>query len=250
MQTLTEKLESVLGVKKAPSAHEKELFPKTQDFVRFIRWIPGLRMVAVSNSLAMYATHKHSDIDLFIITAPRRLWLVRTVVLLTAGLLWVRTKPGNEAGRFCFPFFMTEKNLSLKEIAIENDLYLAYWIRTLKPIYNQSYVYGRFMEVNRAFCETTLQSRTSEEEWTNLLRENRTFLIPVRRHEYLRKLWVFLSPILSLKNAILGYVSKKLITQKIPAGESEGIIVNDDMAKLHWNDRRREIRERVMDANG
>lgn len=86
-QTLTEKLESVIGVKKAPSAHEKELFQKTQDFIRFIRWIPGLRMVAVSNSLAMYATHKNSDIDLFVITAPRRLWLVRTLVLLTAELL-------------------------------------------------------------------------------------------------------------------------------------------------------------------
>lgn len=83
---------------------------------------------------------------------------------------------------------MTEKNLSLKEIAIENDLYLAYWIQTLKPIYNQDYVYGRFMEVNRALYETILQLKPSEEERIHTLRENRTFLVPVRRHEYLRKL--------------------------------------------------------------
>ena len=42
-------------------------------------------MVAVSNSLAMYATHPDSDIDLFIITAPKRLWIVRTLVLLSSG---------------------------------------------------------------------------------------------------------------------------------------------------------------------
>lgn len=87
MSTVIEKLESVLGVKKAPSPSEKELFQKTQDFVRLIQWIPGLRMVAVSNSLAMYATHPGSDIDLFIITAVNRLWIVRTTVLIIATLL-------------------------------------------------------------------------------------------------------------------------------------------------------------------
>ena len=156
MQTLTETLESLLGVKKNPSPEEEALFRKTQDFVRFLWWIPGLRLVAVSNSLAMYATHRDSDIDLFIITAPKRLWIVRTLVLLIAEILRVRTKPGNEAGRFCFPFFMTEKSLSLKDIAIKNDLYLAYWIQSLKPIFNKNYTYGRFMRVNQIFSENTL----------------------------------------------------------------------------------------------
>ena len=157
MQIITEKLESILGVKKTPSPKEQEFFQRAESFVQYIKWIPGLRMVAVSNSLAMYATHEESDIDLFIITAPRRLWIVRTLVLLIAEILSVRAKPGDEAGKFCFPFFMTEKNLSLKEIAIENDIYLAYWIATLKPIFNKNYTYGRFMEVNRSFYEDALQ---------------------------------------------------------------------------------------------
>lgn len=188
MQTLTEKLESILGVKKTPSSKEQELFQETQDFIRLIQWIPGLRMIAVSNSLAMYATHKTSDIDLFIITAPKRLWIVRTLVLLTAELLRVRAKPGNEAGKFCFPFFMTEKNLSLKEIALEDDIYLAYWIQSLKPIYNQYYTYGRFMEMNKTFCEAILQSKLSEEKWSNLLRENRRFLVPTRKFSWITRL--------------------------------------------------------------
>jgi len=81
MQNTAQKLESILGVKKTPSSQEKEWFKKTQDFVRLVRWIPGLRMIAVSNSLAMYATHPESDIDLFVITAPQRLWIVRTLLL-------------------------------------------------------------------------------------------------------------------------------------------------------------------------
>lgn len=87
MQTIIQKLESVLGARKNPSEKERELFHKTQDFIQYIKWIPGLRMVAVSNSLAMHATHEDSDIDLFIISAPHRVWIVRTLVLLTATLL-------------------------------------------------------------------------------------------------------------------------------------------------------------------
>ena len=89
-----------------------------------ISWIPGIQMIAVSNSLAMYATHKDSDIDIFIIANSRRMWLVRTLVLLVATIFKVRAKPGDEAGKFCFPFFMTEKNLSLRNIALENDIYI------------------------------------------------------------------------------------------------------------------------------
>ncbi len=145
-------------------------------------------MIAVSNSLAMYATHENSDIDLFIVTEAKRLWLVRTLVLIIATILRVRTSPGDEAGKFCFPFFITEKKLSLKEFAIENDIYLAYWIASLKPIYNQYYTYGRFMEVNQSFYENTLSLQPTEEERANLLRENRIFLTLTQRHDQLRKL--------------------------------------------------------------
>lgn len=247
---LIEKFESLLGTKKIPSLREKELFKKTQDFVRFIQWIPGLQMVAVSNSLAMFATHKESDIDLFIITAPKRLWIVRTLVLFTAELLGVRVKPQKEAGRFCFPFFMTEKNLSFKGIALENDVYLAYWIRSLKPVYNQYYTYGRFMEVNQALYEDILQIDPSGEERATLLRENRSFLTLTRRDESARKIGLYFSQILSFTDTVFGFFSKKHLAKKINTGDTEGIIVNDNMVKLHLQDRRREINDQIMYSNG
>lgn len=37
-------------------------------------------MVAVVNSLSLYATHEDSDIDLFIVTRPHMLWFVRVLV--------------------------------------------------------------------------------------------------------------------------------------------------------------------------
>lgn len=144
---------------------------------------------------------------------------------------------------------MTEKNLSLKEIAIENDVYLAYWIRSLKPIYNQYYTYGRFMEVNQKFYENILEMAPSEDERASLLRDNRTFLVLTRRYPWMVTLSSLLSPLLSFKDSILGFISKKYITRKIPSSKSEGILVNDDIVKLHFNDRRREIRDQILDSN-
>ncbi len=60
----------VMKVKKEPNAFELALFSRTKKYVRFISWIPGIEMIAVVNSLSMYATHKDSDIDLFIVSKP------------------------------------------------------------------------------------------------------------------------------------------------------------------------------------
>lgn len=245
MQTLIERLKSTLGIKKTPSEEEQKLFYKTQDFIWYIKWIPGLRMIAVSNSLAMYATHEDSDIDLFIITAPNRIWIVRTLILGIATILKVRAKPGDEAGKFCFPFFMTEEHLSLKEVAIENDIYLAYWIMTLKPIFNIHYTYERFIEINQAFYENTLQINPFQKERAELLNKNKEFLIPLQKNDYGEVFWNIFSTLLSLKNSFLGYISKELIAKKIPSG-TEGIVLNNKMVKLHFNDRRKEIQKKIV----
>lgn len=233
MQTLIPKLESVLGVKKSPSSQERELFKKTQDFVSFIRWIPGLRMVAVSNSLAMYATHPDSDIDLFIITAPRRLWIVRTLILGIATVLWVRTKPWDEAGKFCFPFFMTQRNLSLQSIALENDAYLAYWIATLKPISSSFDTYSRFLRMN---------------EWIGMSvnkEANQQYLLRTRDSDFGN---VFiLRTLFDLTDRLLRKISRWSIDRRVRAlKKTDGIVVSDDMLKLHYNDRRGEVRGRII----
>lgn len=87
MPNILEKLKHILGSKNSPSPHEKELFLRSEQFMDWISWIPGVRMVAASNSLAMYATHSESDIDLFIITTTKRMWIVRTLVLMIATIL-------------------------------------------------------------------------------------------------------------------------------------------------------------------
>jgi hypothetical protein len=70
-------------VKNTPNKHEQELFRRAVKYIRRIAWIPGIEMVAIVNSLSMFATHKDSDIDLFIVTKPKMLWFVRFFVTIT-----------------------------------------------------------------------------------------------------------------------------------------------------------------------
>jgi hypothetical protein len=78
--------DTLMGVKSVPNEHEKILNARAETYIAKITWIPGLRMVAVVNSLSMNATTLDSDIDLFIITAKHRIWLVRVLTTLTFWL--------------------------------------------------------------------------------------------------------------------------------------------------------------------
>jgi len=55
--------------------------------LEFIKWIPGLRMVGIGNSVSMNSASKNSDIDLFIVTDKNRMWLVRILVTLIFQVL-------------------------------------------------------------------------------------------------------------------------------------------------------------------
>jgi len=135
-------------VKSEPNDHENGLFLRAKKYISKIAWIPGLRMVAVVNSLSMYATHKDSDIDLFIITAKNRIWIVRVCVTLVFWILGVWRKGEDISGNFCLSFFITEDAMDLEKIAIEEDIYLYFWIFHMKPILSSEDTYEKFLLAN------------------------------------------------------------------------------------------------------
>ncbi len=105
-------------------------------------------MVAVVNSLSMYATHRDSDIDLFIVTSRGTLWWVRVMVTLTFSLHGVWRHGEDIADHFCLSFFVTEDALDMKEIALEDDIYLYFWMYYMRPILVVGDTWERFQKVN------------------------------------------------------------------------------------------------------
>lgn len=125
---------------------------------RLARYIPFLRAFFVCNQLPV-GTKDESDIDVFIITTPGRLWLVRflTSVLFTLfglrrsgfmNFLGFKRKAGNK-DNLCLSFYVSTDSLDLRAIAVgEKDIYLAYWLTQLIPLYDPENLYQKVQSAN------------------------------------------------------------------------------------------------------
>lgn len=118
--------------------------------VRKIRSVPFLRAVFVCNSVGSGLAKRESDIDFFIITAPRRIWLVRFFTNLILKIFGLRTYGGRSRNKICLSFFADENSLNLQPLcAAETDIHFAYWLNQMIPLYDPRDFYGKFLSSNR-----------------------------------------------------------------------------------------------------
>jgi hypothetical protein len=96
---------------------------------------------------------QESDIDLFIITQKNRLWIVRILMTFLCAVLHVRKTSKHHAGRFCLSFFIDESAFNFEKIIEENDIYMYFWILTLKPIFDVNTTYEKFIQANTTWAD-------------------------------------------------------------------------------------------------
>lgn len=87
---------------------------------------PYVRGIAISGSLSKNFADDNSDIDLFIITAPNRLWIARTLMHLFKKLTYLVHKQDY----FCMNYYVDEQQLEI----VDKTLYTAIEIVTLMPL--------------------------------------------------------------------------------------------------------------------
>lgn len=104
---------------------------------QIIKRFPFVRGVMVSGDLSKNSTGRSSDVDFFIVTAPGRLWIARTLLI-----LFKKTFLLNRKKFFCLNYFATADHLGLEE----HNIFLATEVATLKPLYNM----GIFLSCLRA----------------------------------------------------------------------------------------------------
>jgi len=129
-------------------------YRKLRNAVHLFSFLPTVRGVAASNTLAWWHTRPESDIDLFVIVRPGTLWTTRFFMVLPFLLL--RRRPqmtGDHVRRkkldpFCFSFFVTDRALDLSKVALPKDIYLAYWARSLQPMLDRGDVFADFQKKN------------------------------------------------------------------------------------------------------
>jgi hypothetical protein len=80
----------VLAIHDDRARRAELMWPAARRWSRVIGRLPFVRMVAVTGGLACDSVEDHDDIDLFIVTAPGRLWLTRLAVVSVVRLVGLR----------------------------------------------------------------------------------------------------------------------------------------------------------------
>jgi len=163
-----QKFDELLWNKKKETEVEKRFYKKTEKYLRFIKWIPGLRMIWIGNSISMNSATKNSDIDLFIVTDKNRMWLVRILITLIFQILQVRKTDKKHAWRFCLSFFCEIDWLDFSSFALKKDPYLYFWILYFKPILDFWNTYDLFLEKNSSWA--------CFEEFKDILENNKKYI--------------------------------------------------------------------------
>src|SRR5215216_1510958 len=115
--------EQIVETRKRRAEIAARLWHKTARYARMIAWLPYVRMVAITGSLAMNNTDEGNDVDYMIVTAPGRLWTCRALTLLVARL-------AKRAGiNLCPNYLVTTNALEFKE----RSLYVAHEVAQMIP---------------------------------------------------------------------------------------------------------------------
>jgi hypothetical protein len=126
----------LVGTRTRREALSRDLLERDRRLLALVSGMPFVRMVAVSGSLAHLNAEAPADLDLFVITAPHRVWSVTLAVLVTARLLGWRK-------RMCLNYVISERALSIAPA----DLFSANQIIHLRPIVGHE-VFAGFIDAN------------------------------------------------------------------------------------------------------
>lgn len=219
---------------------EKKLWAKVERYLKFLRIVPFLRMVAVCNNLAFEKVDERSDIDLFIVAGKGRLFTVRIFVTVILHILGVRRHGNKIAGRFCLSFFVDDNALDLREIAIEKDIYLAFWIFSMKPVLDD-YVSGEFLSANswirEYFDEVVVADRSRVISRRSFFRSILQWVLGGRLGDF-------------FENKMRKWQLKRAEIKASKALEDASLIVDEHILKFHNIDRRREYRSLWFEKYG
>jgi len=249
-QTFSKKQHEVFkkyaNIKNTPWKWDEKYLSKTASYLKYLKWIPGVAMIWVWNSISMNASRESSDIDLYVVTSNSSMWFVRILLTLIFQILWVRKNEKKHSWRFCLSFFSTKKWMDFSSFAIENDIYLYFWIVYFKPILSYNHTYEDFIKINNSWADFSEYNYIIEENKKSIIYHNsKNPLNPPYQEEVDQKqkrTWFVITYINNLLKKI--FLQRTIKTHE-KLGKPFWVIINDDMLKFHNNDIRKKISKNI-----
>lgn len=154
----------LIGNKKA-----KEIHQKATNVSRFISKFPYVEGVGISGSLSKgYYDDDDGDIDFFIITTPKRLWIARTLLILYKKIFLLNSKK-----YFCVNYFISTDSLEIDE----KNRFTATELVTLIPMFGNG-SFHEFYKKNK-WANSYLPNKIISEKIENLHPIQKPFITKV-----------------------------------------------------------------------
>ena len=102
--------------------------------------LPFIKTIYLCNSITFNHISENSDIDIFIVTQKKALRRARFGSAIILRILGLKRGKHQQKKKFCLSFYITEDHQNLYNISLPNttDIYLAYWLTHLVPIYEEN----------------------------------------------------------------------------------------------------------------
>ncbi|MBU1092290.1 hypothetical protein KJ836_01275 [Patescibacteria group bacterium] len=203
-------------------------------------YIPFVQQVYVTNTTAYNNTSESSDIDLLIIGQAKRLWVMRACLLVVFNIFNLRVRSIDRFAKFSPEFYLSDKVLDVQSLAVERDYYLSYWLADMVPIWPDG-EHRQFRQANQWFKHDLPMAWHKPK---------------LKKYRYLSVSWLrrLVEKILSGKwgNKIEDWVyakQRRMIELNLRRlGVNPEVVANRDIIKLHFNDRRAQVRDAIEQA--
>jgi hypothetical protein len=223
----TEKDADILENRRNRVADALRKYAKLKRVTAILGRVPYVEGIAVCNSLAFHHTLPSSDIDLFVISKPGKIWSSR--LFATLPLILLRERPGERAkDPVCLSFFASSNALAFEKLKIaERDPYLAYWSRSLIPLFDKTGWVKQF-EAKNTWVKDVLPNAYS-------VKRSSAFKVAPR----------FALPVTPLSEVLAERIQEERFPQNIKAlrNRDTRVVITKDMLKFHADDNRNEMRE-------
>lgn len=141
--------EEIVALRKKRALASIQKLRKAKRIARLLGKLPTIQLLGISGGLAMENADADDDIDFFIITAPKTLWLTRLLVLLVLQSLGVRRKRNAKkvANTICANMFLDSTSLAFSKQ--QQTLYQGHEIMHMIPLIDRQDTYKNFLGENQ-----------------------------------------------------------------------------------------------------